>query len=47
MEPYVHDAVVDMQIAREQIRAALTDLAPEDWGRFVPYGSRTLADHTP
>ena len=44
MEPYVHDAVVDMQIAREQLRGAFDALEPGDWSRYVPYGSRKLHD---
>lgn len=44
MEPYVHDAVLDMQIARDDLLVALGDLGPEDWRKYVPYGSRTLHD---
>jgi hypothetical protein len=44
MEPYVHDALVDLQIAREQLRRTLGNLEPGDWARYVPYGSRTLHD---
>lgn len=42
MEAYVHDAVLDMQMARAEVRAALADVGEHDWGRAVPYGSRTL-----
>ena len=44
MEPYVHDAVLDMQIARDDLLVALGDLGPDDWRKYVPYGSRTLHD---
>jgi hypothetical protein len=44
MEPFVHDAVVDMQIAREQLRATLASLGDGVWERGVPYGSRTVHD---
>ena len=44
MEPFVHDAVLDMQMARAELLSALGDIGPGDWGRFVPYGSRTLHD---
>jgi uncharacterized damage-inducible protein DinB len=42
MEPYVHDAVLDMHIARDQLLAMLDDVPAGAWGRYVPYGSRTL-----
>lgn len=42
MEPYVHDAVVDMRVARDQLLAVLTEVEERDWSRYVPYGSRTL-----
>ena len=44
MEPFVHDAVVDMQIARERLRATLNTLDDEARLRYVPYGSRTVHD---
>lgn len=42
MEAAVHDAVLDMQIARDELNAALGRISAEDWRRYVPYGSRTL-----
>lgn len=44
MEPYVHDAVQDMHMARDRLLEALESVKPGDWGKFVPYGSRTLHD---
>jgi hypothetical protein len=44
MQPYVHDAVLDMRIARDQLLAALDDVPAGSWGCYVPYGSRTLHD---
>jgi hypothetical protein len=44
VEPYVHDVVVDMQIARDRLNAALDELEPADWSRCIPYGERTLRD---
>jgi uncharacterized damage-inducible protein DinB len=44
MERYVHDAVLDMQIARDELMKALAEVGADDWGRFVPYGTRTLHD---
>ncbi len=44
MDRYVHDAVLDMHMARAELTAALAAVAPRDWGRYVPYGSRTLHD---
>ena len=44
MEPVVHDAVLDMQMARAELMSALSDVGERDWGRYVPYGSRTLHD---
>ena len=44
MEPYVHDAVQDMYMARDRLLEALESVKPGDWGKFVPYGSRTLHD---
>jgi hypothetical protein len=42
MIPYVHDAVLDMLAARNELKLALADVGDRDWNRFVPYGSRTL-----
>ncbi len=44
MEAFVHDAVLDMHMARNELTSALADVGPGDWGRYVPYGSRTLHD---
>ena len=44
MEPFVHDAVLDMNMARDELLLAFGDVGPGDWSRFVPYGSRTLHD---
>jgi len=44
MEAYVHDAVQDMHMARDRLLEALESVKPGDWGKFVPYGSRTLHD---
>jgi len=44
MDKYVHDAVLDMHIARNDLMAALEEVKPDDWSRYVPYGSRTLHD---
>jgi uncharacterized damage-inducible protein DinB len=33
-----------MQMARAELVSALGEIGPGDWGRFVPYGSRTLHD---
>lgn len=44
MDRYVHDVVLDMRIARNELMAALALVGPGDWSRFVPYGSRTLHD---
>lgn len=44
MEPYVHDAVLDMHMAREDLMAALDDVGERDWARYVPFGARTLHD---
>jgi hypothetical protein len=44
MEPYVHDAVLDMLAARSELTSALSQVGERDWERFVPYGSRTLHD---
>lgn len=42
MDPFVHDAVLDMQMARNELMAALAEVGPDDWSRYVPYGERTL-----
>jgi hypothetical protein len=42
MEGYVHDAVLDMHHARDELLAALDAVGPDDWERRIPYGSRTL-----
>jgi len=44
VDPFVHDAVQDMQIARDRLVDALASVGAADWGRFVPYGARTLHD---
>jgi uncharacterized damage-inducible protein DinB len=44
MEPYVHDAVQDMHMARDLLLETIAGVSPDDWGKFVPYGSRTLHD---
>ncbi|MEX2226127.1 MAG: DinB family protein [Dehalococcoidia bacterium] len=44
MEAYVHDAVQDMQMARDVLTETLEGVQPQEWGKFVPYGSRTLHD---
>lgn len=44
MEPYVHDAVLDMHIARDELLAVLATVTDADWERYVPYGNRTLHD---
>lgn len=44
MEPFVHDAVLDMHMARAELMSALGDVGVRDWMRYVPYGSRTLHD---
>lgn len=44
MEPFVHDAVLDMQMARAELILALGDVGSDAWGRYVPYSSRTLHD---
>jgi mycothiol maleylpyruvate isomerase-like protein/DinB family protein len=42
MDRYVHGAVLDMHMAREELIKALDDVGERDWQRYVPYGSRTL-----
>lgn len=44
MEPFVHDAVQDMQIARDVLEAAFDALSDDDWRRYVPYGVWTVRD---
>lgn len=44
MEAYVHDAVQDMHMARDVLLETLHGVEPEKWGKFVPYGARTLHD---
>ena len=44
MEPFVHDAVLDMHMARAELMSALAEVGPGDWGRDAPYGARTLHD---
>ena len=44
MDKYVHNAVLDMRIARNELMAALALVGQDNWSRFVPYGSRTLHD---
>jgi hypothetical protein len=44
MDKYVHGAVLDMRIARNDLMDALALVGPDDWPRLVPYGSRTLHD---
>lgn len=44
MEAYVHDAVQDMHMARDELLATIARVGPEDWDRIVPYGSRTLKE---
>ena len=44
MEPFVHDAVLDMHMARAELMSALAGVGPGDWGRYAPYGARTLHD---
>ena len=42
MDRYVHDAVLDMQAARNELMSAIDEVGERDWERLVPYGSRTL-----
>ncbi|MDP9237069.1 MAG: maleylpyruvate isomerase N-terminal domain-containing protein [Chloroflexota bacterium] len=44
MDRYVHDAVLDMQMARHELMSALDRVGARDWSRYVPYGRRTLHD---
>jgi uncharacterized damage-inducible protein DinB len=41
---YVHDAVLDLHMARAELMAALGQVGTRDWSRYVPYGSTTLHD---
>lgn len=42
MEAYVHDAVLDMHHARDELEATLAEVGENDWERMIPYGSRTI-----
>jgi uncharacterized damage-inducible protein DinB len=42
MDRYVAMAAADMTAARDELLAALAQITPSDWDRFVPYGARTL-----
>lgn len=44
MEAYVHDAVLDMQAARDELLATIAGLNLADSRRYVPYGGDTLHD---
>jgi hypothetical protein len=44
MDRYVHDAVLEMHMARTELQAALDQVGPADWQRYVPYGAATLHD---
>jgi hypothetical protein len=44
VEPYVHDAALDMHHAREQLNLVLDKLSPADYERFVPFGDITVKD---
>jgi uncharacterized damage-inducible protein DinB len=44
MEAYVHDAVLDMRLARDGLIETLDRLSPDDFARRVPYGDRTVHD---
>ena len=44
MDRYVEAAVIDMQAAREELLAAVSHVDEGGWGRYVPYGARTLHD---
>src|SRR6185295_6597691 len=37
-----HDAVLDMHMGRSELEAALGEVSPRDWERYIPYSSRTL-----
>jgi DinB family protein len=44
VEAYVHDAVLDMRLARDGLIEALDRLSPDDYARRVPYRDRTVHD---
>jgi uncharacterized damage-inducible protein DinB len=44
MEPFVHDAVLDMQLSRSSLDATIDALEDSDWDRYVPYGFLTVRD---
>jgi hypothetical protein len=44
MEPFVHDAVLDMQLSRQRLEDTLDGLDERDWERYVPFGSRTIRE---
>jgi hypothetical protein len=44
VQPYVHDAVLDMLHARDELLVALDEVGPAEWKKLVPYGGRTLHD---
>jgi uncharacterized damage-inducible protein DinB len=44
VEAYVHDAVLDMRLARDGLIEAFERLQPDDFARRVPYGDRTVHD---
>ena len=44
MEPYVHDAVLDMQIARDALDGAIAALDERALDRYVPYGQKNVRD---
>jgi Mycothiol maleylpyruvate isomerase N-terminal domain/DinB superfamily len=44
MDRYVQRAVMDMREGRDELTAAIAAVGPNDWNRYVPYGSRTLHD---
>lgn len=38
----MHDVVLDMRAARDDLLSAIAEVGSNDWKRYVPYGSRTL-----
>ena len=44
MEPYVHDAVLDMQIARDALDGLIDAVDERALDRYVPFGARTVRD---
>jgi hypothetical protein len=38
----VHDALLDMNLARDELLTTIENVGREDWQRLVPYGSRSL-----